>query len=187
AVTSAGASAGDAPPQRDETARGRRQPKAGRATGQEAAVAAAITATADAGEAMSDELPPLDLLTPGTGRSGDAKAQSLDAMGAKLMEALRTFKVDGQLTGRTTGPTVTQFEIEPAPGVKVRQFANLASDLALAMRAPSIRVVAPIPGKGAVGVEVPNPSPEIVNFRDMVESRDYQSTPRALPIALGRD
>ena len=71
------------------------------------------------------------------------------------MDALRTFKVDGELVGRTTGPVVTQFEIEPAPGVKVRQIANLANDLALAMRAPSIRIVAPIPGRGAVGVEVP--------------------------------
>src|ERR1019366_5732175 len=101
-----------------------------------------------------------------------------NAMGQKLMDALRTFKVDGQLVGRTTGPTVTQYEIEPSPGVKVRQFANLANDLALAMRAASIRVVAPIPGKGAVGVEVPNPSAEIVAFRDMIESKDYQNTPR---------
>jgi S-DNA-T family DNA segregation ATPase FtsK/SpoIIIE len=149
-------------------------------------MAAAIASAADPGEAMGDELPPIELLTPGSGKH-DAKLQSLDVMGQKLMEALRTFKVDGALTGRTTGPTVTQFEIEPAPGVKVRQFANLANDLALAMRAPSIRIVAPIPGKGAVGVEVPNPSPEMVMFRDMLESRDYQSTPRALPIALGRD
>jgi DNA segregation ATPase FtsK/SpoIIIE, S-DNA-T family len=74
-----------------------------------------------------------------------------------------------------------------APGVKVRQFASLADDLALAMRAPSIRVVAPIPGKGAVGIEVPNPSPEMVAFRDMIESRDFQHARAALPIALGKD
>jgi S-DNA-T family DNA segregation ATPase FtsK/SpoIIIE len=71
--------------------------------------------------------------------------------------------------------------------VKVRQFANLANDLALAMRAPSIRVVAPIPGKGAVGVEVPNPSPEMVAFREMLESEEYQRRPMALPVALGKD
>jgi S-DNA-T family DNA segregation ATPase FtsK/SpoIIIE len=150
------------------------------------AMAAAIASASDPAEAMADELPPLELLTAGNGKH-DAKTASLDAMGAKLIEALRTFKVDGLLSGRTTGPTVTQFEIEPAPGVKVRQFANLANDLALAMRAPSIRVVAPIPGKGAVGVEVPNPSPEMVMCRDMLDSRDFQSTPRALPIALGKD
>jgi S-DNA-T family DNA segregation ATPase FtsK/SpoIIIE len=103
------------------------------------------------------------------------------------MDALRTFRVDGTLVGRTTGPVVTQFEIEPAPGVKVRQFANLSNDLALAMRAQSIRVVAPIPGRGAVGVEVPNPVSEIVSFRELVETRDFQSARAALPIVLGKD
>src|SRR5687767_7331409 len=103
------------------------------------------------------------------------------------MDALRTFRVEGELIGRTTGPTVTQFEIAPAAGVKVRQIANLSNDLALAMRAPSIRIVAPIPGKGAVGVEVPNPNPEVVAFRDLIESRDFQHARAALPIALGRD
>jgi S-DNA-T family DNA segregation ATPase FtsK/SpoIIIE len=108
-------------------------------------------------------------------------------MGAKLMDALRTFRVEGELVGRTTGPVVTQYEIEPAPGVKVRQFANLANDLALAMRAPSIRVVAPIPGRGAVGVEVPNPTAEMVIFRELIEARDFQNARAALPIALGKD
>ncbi len=151
------------------------------------AVAAAINAGGDPLDAMADELPPAELLTPAPARNADLSRAHLDAMGQKLMDALRTFKVDGQLVGRTTGPSVTQYEIEPSPGVKVRQFANLANDLALAMRAASIRVVAPIPGKGAVGVEVPNPSPEIVAFREMIDSKDYQNTPRALPIALGRD
>ena len=135
----------------------------------------------------SDELPDPSLLTPPTERNMEASRAQLDLMGAKLIDSLRTFKVDGTLTGRTSGPTVTQFEIEPAPGVKVRQFANLADDLALAMRAPSIRVVAPIPGKGAVGIEVPNPVPEMVAFREMLESKDYQNKPMALPIALGKD
>ena len=134
-----------------------------------------------------DELPSPELLTPAPERNVEAGRTQLDAMGAKLIDSLRTFKVDGVLTGRTTGPTVTQYEIEPAPGVKVRQFANLANDLALAMRAPSIRVVAPIPGKGAVGIEVPNPVPEMVAFRDMLESHEYQHKPMALPIGLGKD
>jgi S-DNA-T family DNA segregation ATPase FtsK/SpoIIIE len=103
------------------------------------------------------------------------------------MEALRTFRIEGQLVGRTTGPVVTQFEIEPAPGVKVRQIANLSNDLALAMRAASIRIVAPIPGRGAVGVEVPNPNPEIVSFRELIEAKDFQSARAALPIAIGKD
>jgi len=105
-------------------------------------------------EFSAEDLPSPELLSPPPPRNVDVGKRELDAMGVKLMDALRTFRVEGELVGRTTGPVVTQYEIEPAPGVKVRQFANLANDLALAMRAPSIRVVAPIPGRGAVGVEV---------------------------------
>jgi S-DNA-T family DNA segregation ATPase FtsK/SpoIIIE len=141
-------------------------------------------AAADAGE---DSLPPPELLTQAPATSTEQSTRELDEMGLKLMDALRTFRVDGELVGRTTGPVVTQFEIEPAPGVKVRQFANLSNDLALAMRAQSIRVVAPIPGRGAVGVEVPNPTAELVWFRKLIESREFQSLRASLPIALGED
>ena len=149
-------------------------------------VAAEIDATRDVAGA-ADELPPPDLLTPPPARHADVSKRELDAMGAKLMEALRTFRVEGELVGRTTGPVVTQFEIAPAAGVKVRQIATLADDLALAMRAPSIRIVAPIPGRGAVGVEVPNPTAEMVSFREVIESREFQSARAALPIVLGKD
>ena len=134
-----------------------------------------------------EDLPSSDLLTPPPPRNADVGKRELDAMGVKLMDALRTFRVEGELVGRTTGPVVTQFEVAPAAGVKVRQIANLSNDLALAMRAQSIRIVAPIPGKGAVGVEVPNPNPEMVAFRELVESRDFQNARFALPIALGKD
>jgi len=144
----------------------------------------AATATA---EVIGDELPPTELLTEVPARYGDTGKQALDQMGAKLLDALRTFRIEGQLVGRTTGPVVTQFEIEPAPGVKVRQIANLSNDLALAMRAASIRIVAPIPGRGAVGVEVPNPSAEMVSFRELIETKDFQSARAALPIAIGKD
>jgi S-DNA-T family DNA segregation ATPase FtsK/SpoIIIE len=149
-------------------------------------IAAAIEAT-EKPEASSDELPPSDLLNPPPAHNADLGRRELDAMGVKLMDALRTFKVEGELTGRTTGPVVTQFEVSPAPGVKVRQIANLSNDLALAMRAPSIRIVAPIPGRGAVGVEVPNPTPEMVGFRELIEHLDFRTARAALPIALGKD
>ncbi|HET7623492.1 MAG TPA: DNA translocase FtsK 4TM domain-containing protein [Gemmatimonadaceae bacterium] len=149
-------------------------------------IAAAIEATEELSE-RHQELPPIELLTPSPPRNADAGRRELDEMGAKLKDALGTFRVEAEITGRTTGPVVTQFEVEPAPGVKVRQIANLADDLALAMRAASIRIVAPIPGRGAVGVEVPNPSAEIVAFRELVESREYQGARAALPIALGKD
>jgi S-DNA-T family DNA segregation ATPase FtsK/SpoIIIE len=151
-------------------------------------IAAAIGASdIDVTELGDDELPPIELLTPAPPRNTEIGKRELDAMGAKLMDALRTFRVEGELTGRTTGPVVTQFEITPAAGVKVRQFANLSNDLALAMRAPSIRIVAPIPGKGAVGVEVPNPTSEMVAFRELLESSEFQGMRAALPIALGKD
>ena len=154
--------------------------------GRDEKIAAAIEAT-ELPETTSEELPPADLLNPPPARNTEVGKRELDMMGAKLMDALRTFKVDGELVGRTTGPTVTQFEIEPAPGVKVRQFANLSNDLALAMRAASIRIVAPIPGRGAVGVEVPNPTPEMVGFRELIDCHDFRSARAALPIALGKD
>ena len=166
----------------------RRRGKDRDAASAEDRVAAEIEASDVTHERFDDEdLPTPDLLTAPAPRNTDANRRDLDAAGQRLMDALRTFRVDGELVGRTTGPAVTQFEIEPAPGVKVRQIANLANDLALAMRAQSIRVVAPIPGRGAVGVEVPNPVPEMVAFRELLESQDFQSARAALPIALGKD
>src|SRR5687768_624204 len=151
-------------------------------------IAAEIGAGDSESASFTDEdLPSPDLLAPPPPRNTDIGKRELDAMGVKLMDALRTFRVEGELVGRTTGPVVTQFEVAPAAGVKVRQIANLSSDLALAMRAQSIRIVAPIPGKGAVGVEVPNPNPEMVAFRELIESREFQSARAALPIALGKD
>ena len=133
------------------------------------------------------ERPPRELLDMAPPRNSEVSRRELDAAAARLEEVLRTFRIDGQVTGRTVGPTVTQFEYTPAAGVKVRQIASLADDLALAMRAPSIRIVAPIPGKGAVGIEVPNATREMVVFRDLVESREFQEAKAALPIALGKD
>jgi S-DNA-T family DNA segregation ATPase FtsK/SpoIIIE len=163
-------------------------PAAVHAARETAKISAAIEAFEPENQSFTDEdLPSPELLTPPPPRNADIGKRELDAMGVKLMDALRTFRVEGELVGRTTGPVVTQFEVAPAAGVKVRQIANLSNDLALAMRAQSIRIVAPIPGKGAVGVEVPNPNPEMVAFRELIESRDFQGARAALPIALGKD
>jgi S-DNA-T family DNA segregation ATPase FtsK/SpoIIIE len=170
-----------------EGKRRRKRSRADLAAEREIEIAAAIEASAHPVSVLGDELPPTDLLSPPQPKNADIGRRELDAMGVKLMDALRTFRVEGELVGRTTGPVVTQYEVEPAPGVKVRQFANLSNDLALAMRAASIRIVAPIPGRGAVGVEVPNPTSEIVSFRELIEARDYQGARAALPIALGKD
>ena len=171
-----------------DSKRKKKRSRADAAAEHDAEIAAAIEATAHPevpGE--GDELPSPELLTEIPRRNIEASKRELDEMGDKLMDALRTFRVEGELVGRTTGPVVSQFEVEPAPGVKVRQFANLSNDLALAMRAASIRIVAPIPGRGAVGVEVPNPVSEIVSFRELIETREFQTARAALPIALGKD
>jgi DNA segregation ATPase FtsK/SpoIIIE, S-DNA-T family len=172
----------------DDGGKGRKRKKsrAELSVEQDERIAAAIDAT-DEGSLGDDELPPPELLTPAEPRNVELGKKDLDAMGVKLVDALRTFRVEAEITGRTTGPVVTQFEVEPAPGVKVRQIANLSNDLALAMRAASIRIVAPIPGRGAVGVEVPNPTSEIVAFRELIESSEFKTRVAALPIALGKD
>ena len=139
------------------------------------------------GDLSDDELPPLDLLRLPTRAGSGLAGSQLERLGQVLIEKLATFRVQGTIGGWTTGPVVTQFEVIPAEGVKVGQIAALADDLALALKAPSVRIVAPIPGRGAVGVEVPNPEPEIVRLREILESTGWQKYPGALPLGLGRD
>ena len=132
-------------------------------------------------------IPPIELLNPAPPEDGDAGLVQIEQMGQKLIETLQTFRVEGSIAGRTVGPVVTQYEVAPGPGVKVGRIAALADDLALAMRAPSLRIVAPIPGKAAVGIEVPNPIPRMVHVRDLIEGADYQRVGRALPLGLGKN
>ena len=142
---------------------------------------------ADPRDLTGGSLPPQDLLTLEETEDRAHMERELDGLGQVLVEKLRTFNVECELGGRTTGPVVTQFEVVPAPGVKVNRIANLDADLALAMRAPSIRIVAPIPGKGAVGVEIPNPSPQIVHLREILQARVFTSAKGVLPLGLGKD
>jgi DNA segregation ATPase FtsK/SpoIIIE, S-DNA-T family len=136
--------------------------------------------------ADDDVLPPIELLTPPPPHDRDAGQAELDRLGQVLLETLKTFKVDGSIAGRTTGPVVTQFEVVPAPGVKVGRIAALADDMAITMRAQSIRV-APIPGRGAVGVEIPNPTARMVTLRELLEAVEWETSRSVLPIVLGRD
>jgi S-DNA-T family DNA segregation ATPase FtsK/SpoIIIE len=132
-------------------------------------------------------IPPLELLNPAPPEDGDAQLVQIDLMGQKLIETLRTFRVEGSIAGRTVGPVVTQYEVAPGPGVKVGRIASLADDLALAMRAPSLRIVAPIPGKAAVGIEVPNPIARMVHVRELIDAAEYQRATRVLPVGLGKN
>lgn len=139
------------------------------------------------GDPSDDELPPLDLMKLSTRTGSGLVSGQLERLGQILVNKLATFRVEGTIGGWTTGPVVTQFEVIPAEGVKVGQIAALSDDLALALKAPSVRIVAPIPGKGAVGVEIPNPEPEIVKLREILESTGWQKNAGALPLGLGRD
>ena len=141
----------------------------------------------DSGDPTSADLPGTNLLVSPPMRDEAKNRKHLEGLGQVLIEKLATFKIEGEIVGTTTGPVVTQFEVSPAPGVKVARIANLEADLALAMRAPSVRIVAPIPGKGAVGVEVPNPEPEMVFFREVIESPAFRGSKAQLPLALGKD
>jgi DNA segregation ATPase FtsK/SpoIIIE, S-DNA-T family len=141
----------------------------------------------DTGDPDSDDRPPLSLLSEPPAGDPALSAAHFDRLGEVLIRTLATFKVEGQIGGRTTGPVVTQFEVVPAPGVKVNRIAALDADLALALKAPSIRIVAPIPGKGAVGVEVPNPEPEVVYLRRILETPTFQKARGSLPLGLGKD
>jgi S-DNA-T family DNA segregation ATPase FtsK/SpoIIIE len=141
----------------------------------------------NANRVVEHEVPPVDLLSAPDTQDRASMERQLDELGEVLIEKLRTFNIESTLRGRTTGPVVTQFEVVPAPGVKVNRIANLDADLALAMKARTIRIVAPIPGKGAVGVEIPNPQPEIVNLREILETRAFRRAKGELPLALGKD
>jgi S-DNA-T family DNA segregation ATPase FtsK/SpoIIIE len=132
-------------------------------------------------------IPPIELLTEGPGAVEDADAAQIEDMGRRLVTTLETFRVGAQITNKTVGPVVTRFELEPGRGVKVGRVSALADDLALAMRAQSLRIVAPIPGKAAIGIEVPNPTPRLVHVRDLIDTAEFRRPTRVLPVVLGRN
>lgn len=131
-------------------------------------------------------IPPIELLNEPAAESADVGIAQIDEMGQRLIQTLETFRVGGRIADRTVGPVVTRFEIEPGAGVKVGRISGLADDLALAMKAQSLRILAPIPGKAAVGIEVPNPHPRMVVLRELVSTEEFRAE-RILPVALGRN
>ena len=117
----------------------------------------------------------------------DYTVEELNAIGRMLEEKLENFKVKGKVVGCETGPVITRFEVEPGPGVKVSQFSALQDDLAMALKAVSIRILAPIPGKGAVGIEIPNRKMQTIFGRDIFESEAFKPAPDKIIMALGKD
>jgi len=132
-------------------------------------------------------IPPSELLSAPTSEELDPGTEEIDAMALRLVQTLETFRVGGTIADRTVGPVVTRYELEPSPGVKIGRIAALADDLALAMKARSLRIVAPIPGKARVGIEVPNPRARMVTIRELIDNARFRVHGRILPVALGRD
>lgn len=134
------------------------------------------------------EIPPRDLLVGLEGSSLDGPDDDeLLQNSRKLEQALKNFKLGGKVVEVHPGPIVTLYQFEPAAGIKVQRIVNLADDLALALKVESVRVYAPVPGKGTIGIEVPNAEREIVRLRDIVDSDEFQNKPHALSLALGKD
>lgn len=130
---------------------------------------------------------PLELLSDPSGPIDRLTDEQLKAQSEVLTRALLNFGIEGKVTEVHPGPVVTMYEFEPAPGVKVARIVNLADDLALAMKAISLRIVAPLPGKSVVGVEVPNPSRETVSLKEVVTSEAFTKSRSKLRLALGKD
>ncbi|MBD3636472.1 MAG: DNA translocase FtsK 4TM domain-containing protein [Crocinitomicaceae bacterium] len=134
----------------------------------------------------SYKLPTIDLLKPyGDGQLSINK-EELEQNKNRIVEALGHYKIEISKIKATVGPTVTLYEIVPAPGVRVSKVKNLSDDIALSLAANGIRIIAPIPGKGTIGIEVPNSNPQIVAMRTLIASEKFQNTDMALPIVLGK-
>ncbi|MBK8230565.1 MAG: DNA translocase FtsK [Candidatus Eisenbacteria bacterium] len=132
-------------------------------------------------------LPPIGLLEEDTSPPISIDKEEVLENGRTLVRALKDFGIEGQLGQMHPGPVITQYEFEPAAGVKISQIVSRAEDLALALRASRVRMVAPIPGKAAVGIEVPNRTAARINFRTLLSELDLHALPGELPLVLGRD
>ena len=131
--------------------------------------------------------PPIDILTGEANAIGPIDRDGLTATAEKLRQKLASFGIQGQVTQIRPGPVVTMFEFLPAAGVKVSRIASLADDLAMAMEALRVRIVAPIPGRGVVGIEVPNKERQMVVLRELAEQEAFQKSHSKLAMCLGKD
>ncbi len=133
-------------------------------------------------------LPPLDCLNLPKKESVNYNENELKSNGERLIAALDSFNVSATIVGVVPGPTVTRYELSPAPGVKISKFTNLADDLALHMAAPSgLRIEAPIPNKAAIGIEIPNRNKTTVTFRESIDNDKFKKSKSRLSVALGKD
>ena len=132
------------------------------------------------------EPPSFNLLNPAAAVYGTS-SESPAVRGQLLLDALESFHVSAKITNISVGPVLTRFELLPAPGIRVSRITSLSNDIALALAAQRVRIEAPIPGKNAVGIEIPNKNTVTVVLRDIVESKEFQSAKSAVTMALGKD
>ncbi|MNV07573.1 DNA translocase SpoIIIE [compost metagenome] len=130
--------------------------------------------------------PTLDLLKDYGGGKITINQQELEANKNRIVDTLRNYSIEIESIKATIGPTVTLYEIIPKPGVRISKIKNLEDDIALSLAALGIRIIAPMPGKGTIGIEVPNSSPEMVSMRSVLATEKFQKTDMDLPIALGK-
>ena len=134
------------------------------------------------------QVPGLDLLDNVVAEGGDpeAEAREVQARVKRIDRTLDNFNLEGRVVSSVRGPTVTRFEVEPAPGEKISRFSGLSDDLALAMAVGSVRIEAPIPGKSVIGLEVPNADRDLIRFREAAESPSFRRAKGRLPLILGK-
>ena len=132
------------------------------------------------------KLPSIDLLVNHGGSAIEVNQEELEANKNNIVDTLNNYKIEISKIKATIGPTVTLYEIVPAPGVRISKIKNLEDDIALSLAALGIRIIAPIPGKGTVGIEVPNLKPGIVSMKSAIASDKFQNTKMDLPLALGK-
>ena len=133
------------------------------------------------------EFPPIELLSEGNSRNVRGGKKAIADNATKLQKTLYNFGVSAKVENVSVGPAITRYELRPAEGVRVSKIANLADDIALNLAAESIRIEAPIPGKQAVGIEIPNKENEVVHLRDIIESNKFSDSKSKLAFALGKD
>ncbi|NQU54642.1 MAG: DNA translocase FtsK 4TM domain-containing protein [Bacteroidetes bacterium] len=134
----------------------------------------------------SYKFPTLELLDDHSFGNADVSNEELISNKNKIVETLRHYKIEITKIRATIGPTITLYEIVPAPGIRISKIKNLEDDIALSLAALGIRIIAPIPGRGTIGIEVPNQHPEAVSMRSVIASKKFQETTAELPIAIGK-
>lgn len=132
------------------------------------------------------EMPPIELLSQGTGKVSKGSKKALTDTATKLQKTLYSFGVSAKVENVSVGPAITRYELKPAEGVRVSKIAKLSDDIALNLAAESIRIEAPIPGKQAVGIEIPNKEKEVVPLRDIIDSPEFHTADSHLAFALGK-